>query len=67
MSRRVVEFPDVVALDRSPKALLVMFDQEDVEWVPISQVHEDSEVMEKGDVGVLITTAWWAQKAGRKP
>ena len=67
MSRRVVEFPDVEAVGQTEKALLVRFDEDDEEWVPQSQIHEDSEVWNKGDVGLLVVTEWWSQKAGREP
>lgn len=33
-----------------------------VAWVPKSQVHEDSEVWEKGQEGILIVKDWFAKK-----
>lgn len=31
-------------------------------WIPQSQIHEDSEVYEKGTEGSLIVTAWLARE-----
>lgn len=33
-------------------------------WVPISQLHDDSEVYEPGHEGTLIVSQWWAETAG---
>ena len=33
-------------------------------WVPISQLTEDSEIKEPGDVGTLTVTEWFAQQKG---
>jgi hypothetical protein len=35
-------------------------------WVPKSQLHPDSEVRARGDVGVLIIPAWLAAEKGWK-
>jgi endo-beta-N-acetylglucosaminidase D len=58
-----VEFEDIKAEAETEKAILVEIEG-DKYWVPKSQVHEDSEVNEKGDEGILITTRWWAEKEG---
>lgn len=34
------------------------------QWIPFSQVDEDSEVYKKGDEGVLIVSDWLAEKEG---
>lgn len=34
------------------------------EWVPRSQIHDDSEVWERGHTGDLVVSGWWAQKNG---
>ena len=33
-------------------------------WVPESQIHDDSEVYEKGDEGLLVVTHYIAKKEG---
>jgi len=34
-------------------------------WIPLSQIHEDSEVAgESGARGILFVTAWFAEKEG---
>jgi len=33
-------------------------------WIPKSQIHEDSEVNEMGDVGNLVITRWLAEQKG---
>jgi hypothetical protein len=56
-----VEFEDVVVEAETEKALLVEIEG-DKYWLPKSQIHEDSEIQEKGDTGTLKTTKWWAEK-----
>jgi len=34
------------------------------QWVPQSQIHENSEVWKRGDMGPLVVTQWWAEKQG---
>lgn len=36
-------------------------------WVPLSQVHDDSELYDasnKEDTGKVVVTEWWAEKNG---
>ena len=33
-------------------------------WIPVSQVHEDSEVWLKGHEGNLVVTRWFAGQIG---
>lgn len=33
-------------------------------WIPKSQIHEDSEVSEVGDVGTLVVNEWFAEERG---
>ena len=42
--------------------LLVQFDDLDEEWIPKSQIHNDSPVYKEGDRGALICTKWIADK-----
>jgi len=48
------------------KALLIMLThpQDDMRWVPKSQVSPSSEVRRRGDSGVVIIAAWIARKNG---
>jgi len=58
-----VAIDDVYVKKATDKALLCVIEEED-HWVPISQVHEDSEVYDEGHKGTLIVTAWFAEKKG---
>lgn len=59
----VVRFCPVEAFHATVLALLCLFPASMEIWVPRSQIHEESEVIEDGDSGELITTAWWAERA----
>jgi hypothetical protein len=51
----------------SSKAVLVRFEHEGesrTEWFPLSQVHDDSEVWNVGDEGVMLVTRWIASEKG---
>jgi hypothetical protein len=67
MSRdeHTIDFPGVEAIAATDLALLIAFDVDDQGWVPQSQISDDSEVYEKGHVGTLVVSYWWAEKAGR--
>lgn len=56
-------FDNVEAKHETELALLCLIGG-DPHWVPKSQIHEDSDVNEKGDEGTLVVKAWWAKKAG---
>jgi len=58
-----VELWDVYVLRETSRAILVQIDNADV-WVPKSVLHDDSEVREEGDEGILIVHYWWAEKHG---
>lgn len=49
---------------KSGLALKCIFPDKTEQWVPISQIDDDSEVYRAGDEGTLITTEWWAIQAG---
>jgi hypothetical protein len=38
--------------------------KDDEFWVPISQIHDDSEVYQEGDEGQLKVTTWLAKERG---
>jgi len=54
---------DVKCKKETDKALLCTVDDEDV-WVPKSQVHDDSEVYQEGDEGLLVVSEWLARQKG---
>lgn len=59
------------AIRETDKALLIQADffesqgnDEGTRWVPKSQIHDDSEVFEKGHEGKLVVKKWLAEKEG---
>ena len=54
-----------VCVAESPQAICVVAPVLDKsEWIPLSQVDDDSEVYKKGTRGDLIITEWLAEKKG---
>ncbi len=52
-------------LHATDKALLVRCDEwEDDEWIPKSQVHDDSEVYKAYQTGDMLVTEWIAIQKG---
>lgn len=62
MDTQVVEIDDCFCSRETEKAILVMLPDNDEKWIPKSQVHDDSEVFEDGNHGVLIISKWFADK-----
>ena len=58
-----VSIEDVLCVRQTDKAILVVVDGAE-EWVPQSQIDEDSEVWQEGDEGTLIVSGWFAEKMG---
>jgi hypothetical protein len=54
---------DVQVLSESPRALLVYLGGKE-HWIPKSQIHDDSEVYERGQHGAMIITKWIAKERG---
>ncbi len=48
----------------SGKALKCRIDGVGEEWVPQSQIHDDSEVYGNGDRGTLVVSTWYAEQKG---
>lgn len=48
------------------KALLVDLESGEERWIPVSVIHDDSEVYDSGDnaTGDVIVQKWWAEKEG---
>lgn len=56
---------DCRALRSTEKALLVECDDwDEALWIPLSQITEDSEVLEEDDEGTLVVTEWFAEQRG---
>lgn len=55
-------------LCESKEAIRVIFTDDypskRAEWVPKSQIHDNSEVYERGHVGNLVVTRWFAKQRG---
>lgn len=51
---------------RTEKAILVILPDGDEQWIPISQIDDDSEVYDddKHRSGTLMVTRWFADKEG---
>jgi hypothetical protein len=63
----VVVFEDCRCLRATSKAILVLIpeiDEDEPQWVPQSQVHDDSEVWKAGDEGELVLTKWIVEQKG---
>lgn len=59
-----VEIDGCKCIKASDLAILVRV-QDDLEvWIPQSLIHDDSEVWEEGDEGVLIIPEWFASQRG---
>jgi hypothetical protein len=62
-----VEFEDVVALSlsKSGQALNCRFLQDNRQrWIPVSVIHDNSEVWKPGQKGTLVLPEWFALKEG---
>lgn len=55
---------EVEAIAETDKALLCTDHGGWEQWVPKSQIHDDSEVYKKGQEGDLIVKSWWAEQNG---
>ena len=59
------EIHDCEIIKETGKAVLVESQNLDEPlWVPMSVIHDDSEVYEEGDKGTLTVKGWWAEKEG---
>lgn len=58
--------PGTVCLRKSSsgKAILVDIPEVGEVWVPLSLVHDDSEVYDEGHEGTLIVQEWFAEQEG---
>lgn len=61
---RTVTIEDVRGIRKSEKALLCDIPGEGEMWIPQTQIHDDSEVYQEGDVGKLVITKWIAEQKG---
>lgn len=59
------EIEDAEIITNTDEAVLVrapIFDED--QWIPFSQIHDDSEVYTRGDSGTLIINTWFAELKG---
>ena len=65
---KTASFDNVVCKKATDKALLVVIEDEDY-WIPLSHVHDDSEVYDDADHadGKLVVSEWIAQQKGLVP
>ena len=60
-----VEIHDCECIAETEKAILVEINEwGEEDWVPKSQIHDDSEVYEKDTSGTLIVSGWFAREKG---
>jgi len=59
---RKVRFSDCTAINETDLALLVNIPTVGEEWVPKSQIDDESEVWENGHSGELVISEWFAYK-----
>lgn len=60
-----VEFENCQVLKETDKAIQVKFsDRVKLEWIPKSQIDEDSEVWVDGDAGKLVLSEWICKEKG---
>ena len=63
MYKHLIE--NCVVIKQTEKAILVeSTDFEEPEWIPQSQIHEDSDVWKDRQKGDLIVKMWFAEKKG---
>lgn len=62
------EIEDAEVIRATERALLVRAPElDDAVWIPLSQVHDDSEVWDDGEnsgPGLLVVSAWFAEQRG---
>lgn len=59
------EIQNARCIHATEKAILVEApDFDEPEWIPQSQVHDDSEVYKPGTEGVLVVNKSWAERKG---
>ena len=63
--KHTAHFDDVTAIADSGKALLCSCPEWDKpQWIPHSQIDDDSEVYRDADEGTLIVSEWLAKEKG---
>lgn len=59
------EIDAAICTHETAQAILVEApDFDEPQWIPQSQVHENSEVYRRDTEGTLIVSDWWAEKKG---
>lgn len=58
-----VEVNNVECIHETAQAVLCRIGSREL-WVPQSQIDDDSEVYQLGDIGTLVITEWFAEREG---
>lgn len=67
MEEADIHSEEVTVKHKTEKALLVVDGEGEEHWIPLSQIHDDSEIYDnakKGDRGKLVIPEWLAKKIG---
>lgn len=62
-SRSVAGKAKGLRLSPSKQGLLVKLGEKE-KWIPVSCIHDDSEVYRAGDEGLLVLKKWFAEREG---
>lgn len=54
---------EVLCTGETEKAIAIVIDGQE-EWIPKSQIHDDSEVWQRGQEGDLVVSEWMAKQKG---
>lgn len=60
--RDKAEFRGAVAIAATAKAIRVRLDDGRTEWIPQSQIDDDSDIWRDGDEGTLVVSQWIAEQ-----
>ena len=59
-----VSLGNAAAFHQTDKAICVLSDEYGEQWIPKSQIHDDSEIWKEGQEGELVVTEWYAKQKG---
>lgn len=65
MSDRYCHFDFEKIVAKTERAILIRFDDDMQEWVPVKQVENEAEDYKRGDgPGTICIQRWWCEKNG---
>ena len=63
MSDGIFDIPNTTIIKATVKAILIKSPElKKEEWVPLSAIHDNSEIWKKGETGTLLVKSWFAEK-----